>query len=389
MIFTVPVLSIMMFSGRRSWCSISMRWKACRPRAICSTMPRTRLEVGPRIVGHPLRERLALDVFHRDVQEAALARSRIGLQHVRAVHAPRDPFLQHEALEVAPGRPAGRRRASSARRARRSRDLRPGRDGCAPRHGSRARCGSRRSRRAPRAAAAARAAPAAGAARRPPPAGLRRDTICTVRLSALPRRYASATIARAASSRLPRASRIAPGDERRVDVLVDAVGGKHEHVAALDFQRVVVDLELRIEADAPGSGSSRPATPGRGGPASAARATAQALQPIDPRVADVEQVRGGPLQHQRAQRADVAAILLVAVRAVVGLRVQPGIGRREHAVRGLLAPTRSPTCSSSRRGRPSRRTRGHLAHVAGADAVGQRDRDALRREQRLRREHAP
>jgi hypothetical protein len=41
MIFTVPVRSIMMFSGRRSWCSISSRWKACRPRAICWAMPRT------------------------------------------------------------------------------------------------------------------------------------------------------------------------------------------------------------------------------------------------------------------------------------------------------------------------------------------------------------
>jgi hypothetical protein len=31
-------------------------------------------------------------------------------------------------------------------------------------------------------------------------------------------------------------------------VLVDAVGGEHEHVAALDFQRLVVDLDLRVEA---------------------------------------------------------------------------------------------------------------------------------------------
>ena len=58
------------------------------------------LEVGPRVVGHPLRQRLALDVFHRDVQEAALARARAGLEHVRAVHAPRDPFLHQEALEM-------------------------------------------------------------------------------------------------------------------------------------------------------------------------------------------------------------------------------------------------------------------------------------------------
>ena len=41
MIFTVPVVSIMMLSGRMSWCSISLRWNARRPLAICSTMPRT------------------------------------------------------------------------------------------------------------------------------------------------------------------------------------------------------------------------------------------------------------------------------------------------------------------------------------------------------------
>ena len=46
MIFTVPVASIMMLSGRMSWCSISLRWKARSPLAICSTMPRTVSRLG-------------------------------------------------------------------------------------------------------------------------------------------------------------------------------------------------------------------------------------------------------------------------------------------------------------------------------------------------------
>ena len=41
MIFTVPLRSIITFSGRRSWCSISLPWKACRPLAICAAMLRT------------------------------------------------------------------------------------------------------------------------------------------------------------------------------------------------------------------------------------------------------------------------------------------------------------------------------------------------------------
>ena len=45
-IVTVPLWSITMFCGRRSWCSISIRWKACRPLAICATMARTDFRSG-------------------------------------------------------------------------------------------------------------------------------------------------------------------------------------------------------------------------------------------------------------------------------------------------------------------------------------------------------
>jgi hypothetical protein len=100
MIFTVPVASIMMLSGLMSWCSISLRWKARSPLAICSTMPRTVSRLGFRIVDHPLRQRLPVDVFGRDIQEIALALQQAGFQHMRAVDPPRHPLLHHEPLQI-------------------------------------------------------------------------------------------------------------------------------------------------------------------------------------------------------------------------------------------------------------------------------------------------
>src|SRR6185503_14048875 len=109
------------------------------------------------------------------------------------------------------------------------------------------------------------------------------------------------------------------GHEPAIDVLVDAVGGQNEDVATLDLQRAVVDLDLRVEADRTAEIALLARYPG-------AMVLGEllervALQPVDPRVADVENVRGCRLQHQSAQRAHVAAILVVAVRALPRARM--------------------------------------------------------------------
>ncbi len=70
------------------------------------------LEVRPRIVDHPLLQRLPVDEFRRDVQIAALSRLEARLQDVRAVDAARDPFLHPESLQVGLVRLAGRWKAS-------------------------------------------------------------------------------------------------------------------------------------------------------------------------------------------------------------------------------------------------------------------------------------
>ena len=103
-------------------------------------------------------------------------------------------------------------------------------------------------------------------------------------------------------------------------------------------------------------------------------------------VADMEDMRGRRLDDHGAERADVALVFVVEILALPRLRVQPGIGRRNDALR-------------RRFDRPGFRRAvivgqeafdggfaGDLADVAAADAVGQDDGDALQAQQRLFRD---
>ena len=100
MIFAVPLASIMMFCGRRSWCSISRRWKALQALRDLLDDAAHRLEIGPRMIDHPLRERVAFDVLHGEVDRAARFTRRARLGDEGAVDALSDPLLHQEALEV-------------------------------------------------------------------------------------------------------------------------------------------------------------------------------------------------------------------------------------------------------------------------------------------------
>jgi hypothetical protein len=208
-------------------------------------------------------------------------------------------------------------------------------------------------------------------------------TICTVRLSPLPRPvgFRDDGARRFVQAALRAADR--GGHEPAIDVLVDAVGGQHEDVASLDLERAVVDLDLRVEADRPAEIALLPGHPhavilrellerGTG-------------QPVDPGVPDVENVGGRRLEHQGGEGADVAAILVVAVGAVVRSRVQPGVRRAEHPLdRPLHRPGLRRAVIVVEEAQDGEFGR-HLAHLARADAVGERDRDALGLEQQVRR----
>ena len=207
------------------------------------------LEIGLGIVDHPLGQRLPLDELHRDVEVVALPRLRAGLQHMRAVDAAGDPFLHHEALEI------GRVAAQVDRR-----DLQDHHRvvcRCRPRDrcgsgcccAARGRSGSRRTPFAPRAAAAAAAPAPARTARSPRRAAPRRSarsgpSDCPGCRSGRPPRR-SALAARSRSSAL---SLIVLAIEAGADMLVDAVGRQHEHIAGFDLEHPVVDLDLRIHA---------------------------------------------------------------------------------------------------------------------------------------------
>ena len=60
-------------------------------------------------------------------------------------------------------------------------------------------------------------------------------------------------------------------------------------------------------------------------------------QAMDARIADVEQVRAAALEHQRTEGADIAAVAVIAIWALAGLRMQPrGVDCHQHALRRLF-----------------------------------------------------
>ena len=59
-----------------------------------------RLDVRLRIVDHPLRQRLPVNIFRDGINEVPFTRRRDRLQHVGVVDAPRDPLLHQEAFEI-------------------------------------------------------------------------------------------------------------------------------------------------------------------------------------------------------------------------------------------------------------------------------------------------
>ena len=83
------------------------------------------------------------------------------------------------------------------------------------------------------------------------------------------------------------------------------------------------------------------------------------------------------LMHHGAQRADVALVLVVGVLAAPRLRMQPGVGRGDHALRrGLHRPGFRRAVVVGQEAL-DRGLGGDAADAGGADAVGEHDRDAL------------
>ena len=106
-------------------------------------------------------------------------------------------------------------------------------------------------------------------------------------------------------------------------------------------------------------------------------------QAVDAGIADMEEVGGGRLDDQTAESADVPAFAVIAMLALLGLRMQPGISRRQNLLAGFFnrPGIRGAVVVFKKTG--DGRLRRFLADLAAADAVGQGDGDALRRQLRL------
>ena len=173
---------------------------------------------------------------------------------------------------------------------------------------------------------------------------------------------------------------------RGVQPGVGAVGGQQVELAGLGLPAAVVDLHMRPHAQ----GAAEVALDGGQLHAMVVAELLQRLRmhAVHASVAHVQQVQSTALQDQCAEGADVAAVPVEAggVAALV-LRVQPRVGGAQHT---LGRATRGPGLGggvvvvekAAHRGGT-----GHLAHRAGADAVGQCQRDALGGQQVAGRQH--
>ena len=334
-----------------------------------------------RIVDHPLRQRLPVDEFGDDVEEVPLALRQARLQHVRAVDPPRHPLLHHEPLQVV-GIVAQIDR----------RDL----DGD---HG----VGLDVDRKIDVAAAGAVqfADDPVAVEHRP-----RLQQWRQRQFARLPEHFAGRAVGQfvdaddldgqvvpAAESegqlddglgglvQIVGAILDRPCHRAVADMLVDTVGHQQESVAPLDLERQIIDLDLRIGAER----AAEIALLRRNDDAVIVGELFERVagKTIDPAIADVKDVPRGRLDDHGAQGADVSPVHVMGVLAAPRLRVQPGIGRLQHALR------RRPHRPGFRRAvivgqKPLDRRLGcDPADLAAADAVRQRDGDALQAEQRL------
>jgi len=170
-------------------------------------------------------------------------------------------------------------------------------------------------------------------------------------------------------------------DAGSVDIFINTVGGEQQQVTNGELQRLVVDVQIAVHAQSAGQVAL-----GRRHPDPVILGQLRQLaaaQTVDAGIADVEEVRRRRLDDDGAEGAHIAALAVVAVLAVLGLRMQPGIGRRQHMLAGFSdRPGVGSTVVVFEKTR-HRRLRGLLTNRAARDAVGQRDGDAFGRKLRF------
>src|SRR6185503_15465625 len=108
---------------------------------------------------------------------------------------------------------------------------------------------------------------------------------------------------------------------------------------------------------------------------------------VYPCISDMKNMRAGRFDDHRAQGADVTLVLVVGISAAPGLRMQPRIGRSDHALRRhCYRPGFGRAVIVGEKPLGGRLAR-DVADLAAADPIGESDRDALQGQKRLVRNH--
>ena len=340
---------------------------------------------GARVVHHPLRQGLAGHVFQRREQVAARALRRAGAHHVGAVDAAGHPFVEQEAVEegFVPVRAGGRgleRHGLAAGVVGRQVDV------AARAHVQRAHDGvaleghARRQRgRQAQAVARQQGAQARLVGQRVDAQQLHGGVVVAAVRAGVFAQGAGGGVQVVA---MPVKRGVHGGG---VEVAVRAVGGQQVERARLGGPAARVDFHMRVQAQR--ARQVRLAFAYVQAVVLGQRLQRGGVDAADARVAHVQQVQLAPVQDQGAEGADVAAVLVEARRAALVLRVQPGVGGGQHLLRGAAHGPGIGRGVVVRQEAAHRRAAGHLAHAAGADAVGHRQRDAARRAQVARGQH--
>ena len=339
------------------------------------------LQVRLRVVEHPLMQGLALDELADAVEITPLARQRRGLGHMGAVDPPGDPLLQHEPLEILAILPligggnlehqpfAGlpvRDQIYMAAAAGMQLAL----------HGETVKLGAafqQRRRRQVRQLATVFGH------------GKRRQVIDAHQLHR--QVIGAAQRQRLLDDALGSGVQIAVvlGKQRieplRIKVFMDAVGGQQKQIATLNAEREMVDLQMGADPQGPGKIAVlgrylQTVIPGQ-------LLKVAAAQPVDARIAHMEQVGGGGFDDQRTEGAHIPPVGVLARRAPPGLAMEPGIGGRQYPLRRFAHRPGIRRAVVIRQEPRHCRLAGDMADRAAADAVGQHRHGALGAELRF------
>ena len=167
------------------------------------------------------------------------------------------------------------------------------------------------------------------------------------------------------------------------DVFIHTIRGQHEHIPHIQRQGAVIHIHRLRHTDgtrqiALGAGNNGAVILGQ-------LFQTVALQPVNPAVADVEQMCHMRFQHKCGKGADIAAIHVMGMDAAFGIGKQPRIGRPDHPQgRGFYRPCLRGAVVIGQKAF-GHAFSGNTADFGRTDPVGDHHGNAFQRQGRLNR----